>query len=1293
MPTLRPRTVLHAALILPLLSGIAAAQSGGEAMVDRLLELTGVHRAVCVMVDPASPRAIEDLIEQSEWFVHVWEPDADKARALQAMADERNYANDRLVIETGPLTALPHTDRLVDVVLVPDASEDLLKILPAGEVLRVLRPKGHAIIGQWRADAGLTPDMLKTWLGDAEVGQSRLLGKAGRGTWLHLTAPALEGIDTWSHWERGPDNNPVSQDQVIKTPYMTQFLGLPYYISMPAITTAAGGRIFMAMGHIAHHEREEPWLNTLVARNGYNGTILWTRKLPDGYLAHRSAFVATEETFHMIAEDGGGVLLLDPETGVQKDRLNIVRGRGDIKWIAMQDGILYALVGREKDPPQTTVVRSENPHWSWGELSQGYYDKRVPWGFGTQLVAYDTASRTERWSHKEPKPMDSRSIVMGGGKIFFYGPDSHVAALDAESGQPLWSNSDPEVREMVEKPGKGLGSTPGFRTMCYALYTPKALCFEAQTRANVVALSPETGKLLWTHKKTTNNPNMLYLDGMLLVGIGDEGETLVVEPESGEIVRELGFKKRSCARLTATADSLFCRGWPEGLTRFDREKQEVVFNGAFRPSCNDGLIAANGMAYAGPWACDCNLTLMGRLGMCSAGDFRFDFEATNEERLEVFADDPTDIGAVAWDGNDWPMYRRNLERSASTPVKIPDGVIRLWSYQPEKAYAPTAPVATVGLVLVAGEDGKVRAMQSVNGEELWTFTTAGPIKQPPTLWEGRVYLGSGDGYVYALEAHTGKLLWRFRAAPIERRIMAYGNLLSTWPVNTGVLIHDGVAYFAAGLIDTDGTYVYAVDAKTGELVWQNNGTGHLDRKLRKGVSAQGILTVANGKLYMAGGNVINPAVYDLKTGEYLGAGPGDGSPQANRGQELGLFMDDYLMVGGRLMYSARSNVVNSGQFELRTRPDADIPKRGKFVLRGQIPPAWNDEQIVFTPWRKRSPEAATTASVIEYMNQDVHHRGEFKRQWKADLPDNSDVNSLVLGKGGVLAVVSVPVTFQINDQWRLYGLDGETGQVKWFQRLPGEVTPGGLLVDQQGRVVVVQENGTIQCYGDARSLEETVDTLVRGASDPEEGRKQAIASLMKALNQAERNMALREAISAQLQELGYELGEYPRSQGFLTNWYLAGTVPFNGEHPFDRLHVDPKKVDVNKPLEVDRAKMSWKLMTTNAPDGRVEPMLMFGELDTVAIYAYSEFILEKAMPLKIKLGSDDGFICWVNGDRVREVNVFRGYVPDSDVAEIQGHEGVNRVLLKITQDRFDWMFGARLTDMADKPLDVNQLMR
>ena len=150
---------------------------------------------------------------------------------------------------------------------------------------------------------------------------------------------------------------------------MTQFMAEPYYIGMPAITTASGGRTFLAMGHIAHHEREWNMLNRIIARNGYNGIVLWERQLPMDYLVHRSAFVATEDTFHMI--NGDHVLKLDARTGEEQGKIEIPGFKGDWKWIAVVDGTLYALAGEPGDG--VTPIRGKRAMggWSWGRPQQG----------------------------------------------------------------------------------------------------------------------------------------------------------------------------------------------------------------------------------------------------------------------------------------------------------------------------------------------------------------------------------------------------------------------------------------------------------------------------------------------------------------------------------------------------------------------------------------------------------------------------------------------------------------------------------------------------------------------------------------------------------------------------------------------------------------------------------------------------------------------------------------------------------------------------------------------------------
>ena len=184
----------------------------------------------------------------------------------------------------------------------------------------MLTPRGSLFIdGDAAAVKRLREQAVSAGFATAEAEKNAAENEgADAAPWLCLVKPAPDGLGDWSHWEHGPDNNPVSEDAVIKAPYMTQFLAEPYYIAMPSVTTAAGGRTFLAVGHIAHHRREWDGMNKIIARNGFNGSVLWERKLPEGYLVHRSAFIATDDVFYMM--DGDRALLIDPETGAGTGR-------------------------------------------------------------------------------------------------------------------------------------------------------------------------------------------------------------------------------------------------------------------------------------------------------------------------------------------------------------------------------------------------------------------------------------------------------------------------------------------------------------------------------------------------------------------------------------------------------------------------------------------------------------------------------------------------------------------------------------------------------------------------------------------------------------------------------------------------------------------------------------------------------------------------------------------------------------------------------------------------------------
>lgn len=66
------------------------------------------------------------------------------------------------------------------------------------------------------------------------------------------------------------------------------------------------------------------------------------------------------------------------------------------------------------------------------------------------------------------------------------------------------------------------------------------------------------------------------------------------------------------------------------------------------------------------------------------------------------------------------------------------------------------------------------------------------------------------------------MVWRLRAARSDRRIVAYEQVESPWPVSQGVIAVDGLVYFSAGRHgDVDGGIdLYAVKVRSGEIVWR-----------------------------------------------------------------------------------------------------------------------------------------------------------------------------------------------------------------------------------------------------------------------------------------------------------------------------------------------------------------------------------------------------------------------------------------------------------------------------------------
>jgi outer membrane protein assembly factor BamB len=199
-----------------------------------------------------------------------------------------------------------------------------------------------------------------------------------------------------------------------------------------------------------------------------------------------------------------------------------------------------------------------------------------------------------------------------------------------------------------------------------------------------------------------------------------------------------------------------------------------------------------------------------------------------------------------------------------------------WPDQPKLQFDVADKPVISGQTLFVGSSrtDSVTAMDAETGAERWRFFTNGPIRLAPAVWEKQLYVASDDGYLYCLDTASGRLLWKFRGGPSGRLILGNGRLISSWPARGGPVTADGVVYFAAGVWPFMGVFLHALDARTGQVIWTNDGDGSVFMEQPHyadsfgGIAPQGSLVVAGDKLLVPNGRSA-PACYDRRTGKQL----------------------------------------------------------------------------------------------------------------------------------------------------------------------------------------------------------------------------------------------------------------------------------------------------------------------------------------------------------------------------------------------------------------------------------------
>lgn len=960
---------------------------------QQVLDKTSTRRGICVVAGENSADLALELARRTEWVLYVQASTFEEYGAAARAADETGLLGKRVFVGYGSSARWNLADNLADLVVL---SADESSGPAADEAWRILRPGGKALTGT-----------------------------------KELPKPFPEGTDDWSHPYHGPDNNPQSRDRVAQAPYLTHFLAEPWYSPMPLVTVASGGRLFKAFGHVAIKQREWPLLNTLVAQNAFNGTLLWQRPLSGNFMIHRNTLIATPHT--LLLADDVSCKLLDAETGELRAEIVTTPDDGVVwKWMALVGKTLYALVGDAEAPDPTVRGDRRARGWPWGPpLGRGYNNKEYPWGFGRTLLAVDVESKKVLWRHQEEDPIDARAMSMAHGRIFFYCHPTCLGAVDAASGSVLWRNTDAELMRAIGPHLFAQNPKEGFSTSNYVKCNDRAVYFAGPIRSDLVAVSAENGKLLWRQENGGNSQLVLRDDGLYAMG---PGQSARFDFLTGNVLESLG-PRVNCTRATGSADSIFVRGGRDGTMRYDLASRRQQHLCPMRPSCQDGVLVAHGHLFWGPWMCDCNLTLVGVVSLAPAGSFDFAGQSPVLERTEprVPRSDEVSLDVTA---ADWPTLRANNARTATTAAVIPAAVELKWRYSPPAKLAATAPTAAGGLVFSSGRDGAVRALDGRSGSVKWSFYTGGAVTYPPSIWQGRAYVGSGDGWVYCLAADSGRLQWRFRAAPAERLIPVYGSLRSTWPVASGVLVNEGVAFAAAGMANYDGTHVFALDAVTGNVRWHNHSSGNVQPETSGGVSVNGHLLLHGQHVYLAGGNMVPIAAYNVADGACLtGTTAPPSHTQFTAGSDL-FVAGKGVQVGGAPLYSPPGDyrMVNRG---LLQTPLGDLllaygPHDGSMTM---LPAGAGDQKDAQPVWRQQ--------------------------------PLNRICGVVAAANAILLAGAVDSATPDGAAQAQLVALNAVDGRVLWSHALPALPVPWGICVDRDGQIVVTLDDGSTLCFAGA----------------------------------------------------------------------------------------------------------------------------------------------------------------------------------------------------------------------------------
>ncbi len=1088
--TVRPTGRALALLLFAV--AIGATRADAESSLENrqareILDATGVRGGLVVHLGCGDGKLTAALHAGDGYLVHGLDaqgPNVDKARRhIQSLGLYGKVAVDRF-----DGTRLPYIDNLVNLLVAEDPGE-----VPVSEVMRVLCPGGVAYV---KVD----------------------------GRWMKRVKPWPDELDEWTHYLHNPQGTMVGRDRIVGLPRRLQWVGGPKWLRnhdfMASLSgmVSSGGRVFYIIDEGLRKHIYLPARWTVVARDAFNGTVLWKRPI-ERWFPHIWPFksgpgdlprriVAHGDRVYVTLGIAAPLSVLDAATGRTIRTFDRTKATEEI---VLADDVLYLVVDPDKEPLRYQH-ETDNRGKERDRANRAFgWSKESP----ERLVMAASANTGDvLWKHRaNVAPL---TLALGQQTVFFYDGE-HVVALDRASGDPRW------VSDAV---GDSVLPATGYAPRLIVGDGVVVLSTTKGRGGRLVGVSAENGRTLWRSEQLKSghwSPEDLYLiDGLVWTaqtgGSQSTGTRFqAVDAKTGETKHdfvaeqiEAFFMHQRCYPGRATERYIMTSG--TGTEFLELGTQKCELHHWLRGACIYGLMPCNGLLYKTPDSCACyyqsKLAHLCALAPASSGSSGEDAEQHPLEKGPAYEEVGTVIreaGAVTPDS--WPTYRHDNARHGATPTEVPTKLDQRW--RTELGGKLSTMTAAEGKLFLAQIDRHtVHALDADSGAKVWSYTAGGRVDSPPTLYKGLAIFGCADGWVYCLKASDGELAWRLRAAPRADKIVSYGQVESVWPLHGSVLVHDGVAYCLAGrnMMVDGGMRLVRVDCATGKLLSE---TVLDDKDPRTGENLQTLMArkaipVANPDVLSFDGRHIYMAAqkFDLQGNRVdLDVAPDKERDQAGEGRHLFCptgFLDDvwfhrsYWIYGknageghgeypvprsrtptGRIMACAKGKVYaffaqNVGN-NINPRTYYTLYAAGKDAAQAEPPPAGKEGRAR----RKKRAQAKGIG-----------------RLWELDRPGLL-ANAMALAGGNLLLAGPPDVADEEKTYDYVFGADdeinrqmlaqeeawqGKQGALVWVVSADAGNKLGELkipaipvwdgMIAARGRAYLALQDGTVLCLGD-----------------------------------------------------------------------------------------------------------------------------------------------------------------------------------------------------------------------------------